>query len=103
VKQNAAPGTDNKKSLNEADPVNLATGEFAYENTLMNVPGVGLPYQLRIQYKNQATYNGPLGFNWDHNYNQYLSGETNGNVLYYNGQLGTFRFIKSGSVWLRNE
>jgi hypothetical protein len=69
----------------------------------MNIPGLQIPYELKIAYKNQASYNGPLGFNWDHNYNQYLSGETNGNVLYSNGQLGTFRFIKSGATWLRNE
>ena len=85
------------------DPVNLATGEFVYDNTLMSIPGVGIPYELKIAYKNQTSYNGPLGFNWDHNHNQYLSGETNGNVLYANGQLGTFRFIKSGATWLRNE
>jgi RHS repeat-associated protein len=101
--QNADLGKTATDEKNLADPVNLATWEFTYANTLMNIPGVGLPYQLKINYKNQATYNGPLGFNWDHNYNQYLSGETNGNVLYYNGQLGTFRFIKSGGVWLRNE
>ncbi len=94
----------NEKMANNLwDPVHLATGEFTYDNTLMSVPGVGLPYELKVQYKNQVDYNGPLGFNWDHNYNQYLSGETNGNVLYSNGQLGTFRFIKSGSVFLRND
>lgn len=96
-------GVTEKNSGNNGDPVNLATGEFAYDNTLMSAPGVKLPYELKVVYKNQSDYNGPLGFNWDHNYNQYLTGETNGNILYSNGQLGTFRFILSGSTFLHND
>lgn len=103
LKKDADPAKNATDEKNLADPVNLATGEFGYENTLMNIPGIGLPYQLGISYKNQTSYNGPLGFNWDHTYNQYLTVEGNGNVLYANGKLGTFRFIKNGSNFVRNE
>lgn len=84
-----------KNEKNAGDPVNLATGEFTYKNTLISIPGVKNPYELQVAYKSQIVYNGPLGYNWDHNYNQYLTGETNGNVLFSNGNLGTFRFILS--------
>lgn len=33
----------------------------------------------------------------------YLTGETNGNVVYYNGRLGVFRFTASGSTFNYNE
>lgn len=58
-----------------------------------------MPFEFKLSYKNQVYYNGPAGINWDHNYNQYLTGETNGNVLYYNGRLGVFRFTQSGGVF----
>lgn len=92
-------GIQETKEATIGDPVNLATGEFGYENTLMNIPGNRESYQLDVQYKNQTYYNGPLGINWDHNYNLYLTGETNGNILFYNGKLGVFRFLKNGSTF----
>jgi RHS repeat-associated protein len=90
------------------DPVNLATWEFDYENTLMNIPWKKLPYEFKISYKNQTYYNWPLWINWDHNYNIYLSEESNQNILFYNWKLWVFRFLKSSTwstyeynVWLK--
>lgn len=92
-----------KEEGNKGDPINLAKGEFTYESTLMSIPGKKLPYEFKLSYKNQVYYNGPAGIDWDHNYNMYLTGETNGNMVYYNGRLGVFRFTKSGSVFNYNE
>ena len=84
------------------DPVTLSKGEFTYGNTLMSIPGEKMPYELDLYYRNQVEYNGPVGMKWDHNYNYYLKEEANGNVLFYNGKLGIYRFIKNGSSFERN-
>ncbi len=81
------------------DPVNLATWEFDYDNTLMSIPWNKIPYEFKLNYKNQVYYNWPAWINWDHNYNMYLSEETNWNVLYYNGKLWVFRFIKNTTTF----
>jgi hypothetical protein len=69
----------------------------------MSVPGIGKPFEVKLNYKNQLYYNGVVGVNWDHNYNQYLAEEENGNVMYYNGKLGVFRFLKNESTYSYNE
>ncbi|MDD3793571.1 MAG: DUF6531 domain-containing protein [Candidatus Gracilibacteria bacterium] len=80
------------KSSHEGDPVMLYSGEFIYENTLLNYPGVGLPFSFDITYKNQSRYSGPIGNNFDFSYNQYLTEEENGDVKYYDGKLGVVLF-----------
>jgi hypothetical protein len=50
----------------------------------MSIPGLKIPYELKLSYRNQTDYNGPAGINWDHNYNLFLQEEDNENVLFYN-------------------
>jgi RHS repeat-associated protein len=76
------------------DPVNLATWEFDYNNTLMSIPWVKLPYEFKLFYKNQTYYDWTVWINWDHNYNIYLVDEWNGNMLLYNWKLWVFRFLR---------
>lgn len=40
----------------EADPVNLTTGEFTYDTNVMYIPGKGMPFDFGISYKNQYQY-----------------------------------------------
>lgn len=62
----------------------------------MQIPGVKLPYQFSLTYRNQLSYNGPVGNNFDHNYNMFLTEDTGSNsVRFYNGQLGIFHFAAS--------
>jgi hypothetical protein len=60
------------QSTDALDPVDLATGEFIYNNTLLNLIGNSLDYSLALQYRSRAAYDGPVGHNWDHNYNKKL-------------------------------
>jgi hypothetical protein len=61
-----------------ADPVNIATGEFTYDNTVMSIPGRGMPFNFSLSYKNQATTaSSPVGNNFDHSYNKSLVAQTN--------------------------
>lgn len=77
------------------DPVNLHSGEFVYDNTLMQYSWVGLPFEFKIHYKNQAYYNGPIWNNFDFNYNLYLIEDADWNVNFHDGKLGMFTFQKT--------
>lgn len=81
---------------NSWDPVMLSTGEFAYDNTLLQIPGGKLPYELGIRYRNQLNYNWPVGNKFDHNYNIFLQENADSSVTFYNGKLGIFN-IKNNS------
>lgn len=60
------------KSTDALDPVDLATGDFTYNNTLLHLVGNSLDYELALQYRSRSVYDGPVGQNWDHNYNKKL-------------------------------
>jgi hypothetical protein len=53
----------------------------------MQYSGRGLPFEFKIRYENQAYYNGPIGNNFDYNYNLYLVEGTNGTMNFHNGKL----------------
>ncbi len=85
-----------------ADPVTLSTGEFTYDNTFMQIPGVKLPYEFSLTYRNQLSYDGPVGNKFDHNYNMYLA-ESTGSVTFFNGKLGIFNFAQTGGAYEYNK
>ncbi|MDD3793830.1 MAG: M15 family metallopeptidase [Candidatus Gracilibacteria bacterium] len=95
--------TNTSENTSKGDPVILSTGEFDYENTLMSYAGNNLPFEFKIKYKNQAYYNGPIGNNFDFNYNIYLTQDETGNINIHDGKLGVFKFLKSGDIFERNE
>jgi RHS repeat-associated protein len=57
------------------DPVNLATGNYAYNHLDLRIPGRGLPFEFKRFYNSKATASSgpPLGFGWAHSYNISLS------------------------------
>lgn len=55
-----------------ADPVTLFSGEFVHEANDFTINGAGIDFTFSRLYKNQASYRGPLGHNWDHSYNLWL-------------------------------
>jgi RHS repeat-associated protein len=56
----------------DAEPVMMFNGQFAHEEVDIKINGGGIALVFRRTYKNQVTYQGPLGFNWDHSYNLWL-------------------------------
>lgn len=92
-----------KDTDNEWDPVTLSKWEFTYDNTLMSIPWIKIPYTFDILYKNQTYYNWPVWVKWDHNYNMFLQEETNWNVVFYNWKLWVFRFIDNWTTFDYNE
>jgi RHS repeat-associated protein len=67
------PAPTKKNVERGADPVGLFDGEFAYAVVDINLKGAGQDFLFVRQYSQLATYSGPLGSNWDHNYNLWLS------------------------------
>lgn len=55
-----------------ANQVTMYSGQFVYDAEDIFIDGAGMDFVFRRTYKNQGFYNGPLGINWDHNYNLWL-------------------------------
>ena len=85
------------QSQDALDPVNLSTGDFTYNNTLLHLGGNSLDYDFTLQYRSRSVYDWPVGQNWDHNYNKKLVENTGGSVTYYDGKFGKYTFVVSGS------
>ncbi len=70
-------GYDDRSSARQkvqkgADPVILRTGEFVLTETDLRIPGRGFDFVMQRTYRSQYRLNGPMGQNWDFNYNQRL-------------------------------
>ncbi len=55
-----------------ADPVMLFKGQFVHEVNDIHINGAGLDFVFKRTYKNQVIFNGPLGYNWTHNFHIWL-------------------------------
>ncbi|MDD4151526.1 MAG: DUF6531 domain-containing protein, partial [Candidatus Gracilibacteria bacterium] len=92
IKTNLALTQNQKKNTilkDMLDPVDPSTGEFTYDNTLMSLPGIGLPYELSVSYKSMGYSNGSLGINWDNNYNIKIVENLNGTYSYMDGTMSS--------------
>lgn len=88
-----AAGTNNLSSKSN-DPVNLATGNYTYEHTDLNIPGRGILFEFNRSYnsKDSRFLGNPLGFGWTHSYNIRLSINSSNNldVLFGDGRSETY-------------
>ena len=71
-KENICEDPCEKNVDNGADPVMLFNGQFVHEAQDFEINGAGINFVFARTYKNQVPYNGPLGFNWHHNYNLWM-------------------------------
>lgn len=62
------------------DPVDIFNGAFYLEETDLEIPNTIMPLVFRRFYRSGAAAYGPLGWNWDHNYNLYIRELNNGNI-----------------------
>lgn len=68
-----------KKSAKRGDTqVTLFSGQFVHQEVDFELKGRGFDFAFTRTYKNQVVYSGPLGANWDHNYNLWLRVEDGG-------------------------
>jgi RHS repeat-associated protein len=52
----------------EGDPVNTATGNYAYQRTDLSIPTRSLPLEFTRSYNSANPQDGQLGFGWSHAY-----------------------------------
>jgi len=62
------------------DPVNTATGNYYYQHQDLLIPGIAMPLGFERNYNSRDQKNGPLGYNWMHNWNTSLVIEIDGNI-----------------------
>jgi RHS repeat-associated protein len=75
AKANANPEgvTAHQNKAQDADPVDLATGQLVYNHIDLSLDGAGIHFEFIRTYRSQAHYpNGPLGAGWDYNLNLWL-------------------------------
>ncbi len=92
-KENPAQDPTQKRVMKGADPVMMFKGQFVHDATDMTIDGAGIDFEFIRSYRNQAGYQGPLGFNWDHNYNLWLR-VSEENIFRSTGGLGTESFVR---------
>ena len=54
------------------DPVMLHNGEVLHVERDLKIPGRGMDYEFVRTYRSRIEYDGPVGYNWDHNFNKRL-------------------------------
>jgi RHS repeat-associated protein len=86
------PHPEHSESLNAdgvsaGDPVLLASGQFDLRVVDVELASVGMPLRFERVYRSGPRYFGPLGFNWDHTYNQSLRLLARDRVAHWTGQL----------------
>lgn len=79
------------------DPVNTATGNYIYQHRDLEIAGIGLPFVFDRSYNSRDDHNGPLGYNWTHNWNASLAVDVGGAVTVRWGDGGTERWVPNGS------
>lgn len=79
----------------------LHNGEKRLDRVDLHVPGRGhIGFVLYRRYRSQVEFNGPLGHNWDFNYNEALVVLDNGDVLRLNGMGRQDLWDKKGSRYI---
>lgn len=73
-------GEQPQQSTNAGDPVDLFSGAFYFEETDLTIPNTLLPLSFTRLYKSGAATMGPLGWNWDHNFNLFIRELNTGDI-----------------------
>src|SRR5439155_26733407 len=83
--------------------VKTFNGEFAYSIADFELNGAGQNFVFLRSYSQLVSYQGPLGYNWDHNYNLWLTVPADQlSILRSNGVLGIDIFTRheTHGYWL---
>lgn len=87
------------KSSKSADPISLHNGGFSISKRDLYLPGRGIEFEFVRTYNSRFQYNGPMGFNWDHNYNIRLEILDNEDVILRNGHGREDTFTKTNNSY----
>lgn len=91
-------GNNQPNVSNVSDPVNTASGNYAYHHTdLRTVGGRGLGLNFTRTCNNQDSYKGPLGIGWTHAYNIFATELPDRSVVIKWGDGHTEHFVPDGN------
>jgi len=82
--------------------VYLHNGEFFLYEVDMEIPGRGFNWKLERKYRSGITFQGPLGHNWESNYNRRLFIEDGGDVLRMDGYGRSDRYELEGGTDIKH-
>ena len=72
------------------DPINLATGNFVYDKEDIEIQGA-FPLSFTRTFNTMGGFDGPLGYNWTHNFNVRLyKDEQQINIMFEDGHVETY-------------
>ncbi|MEW6516703.1 MAG: RHS repeat-associated core domain-containing protein [candidate division FCPU426 bacterium] len=89
---NSPAGEQNAETTGH--PITLHRGEFFSQHTDFTVNGAGMDFAFRRTYRSRTLYYGPLGPQWDHNYNLRLREENEYLVEVLTGELKSTLFAR---------
>jgi len=92
---NGSGSESNPNGASSSEPVNLANGNYYYEHVDLQFTGP-LGTLFKRTYNAQDDYDGPLGYNWTHNFNTMLAPSENGPTLLRTGDGRATYFKKLG-------
>lgn len=73
------------QETSQSIPVYLRNGELRFTTADLQVPSRGFPFVWARTYSSRGDFQGPLGYNWDFNYDRRLFLLSNGDVSLVNG------------------
>ncbi|MFN0060624.1 MAG: RHS repeat-associated core domain-containing protein [Planctomycetota bacterium] len=83
-------------AVGATEHVLLANGEVRLDRVDLFIPGRGeIHFELSRRYRSRLEFDGPLGFGWDHVYNESLVEELSGDIVRRNGRGHFDRWTKN--------
>lgn len=78
------------------DPINLATGDFSFRQTNLEIPAV-IPLDLTLTYHSRDGYDGDFGVGWHHTYERRLEFYENGVIYVVSPEGASHRYEPIGN------
>jgi hypothetical protein len=79
--------------------VALPDGQLRIQAVDLKIPGRGFPWRFERTYRSGITFDGPLGQNWEFNYNRRLFVEEDGTVVRMDGYDRADRYLLQDGVF----
>ncbi len=93
----ATPQESRLGPCGKQEPVFMDTGEYVMQVTDLTIPGRGFDFSFTRSYRSKIRFDGPLGHNWDFNYNVHLDADPGGNVSLLDGGGRKDTFVANGA------
>ncbi|MCX6929302.1 MAG: DUF6531 domain-containing protein, partial [Verrucomicrobia bacterium] len=85
ISQVANAGAGGAEAMSASQGVLVSSGEFVECAVDLAVPSRGFSWKMERKYRSGATFDGPLGHNWDFSYNRRLFLTNNGDAIRMDG------------------